>query len=123
MSTAAETETRQVVERMYAAAGAGDMAGLRAILAEDVVIEAAPFVPYGGTYRGFDEFVGCFAKASELIDFTGLQLDGITADDEHAYGRVRVPFVDGSGEASILEEWTVRDGRVVAGRVFYFDRP
>ena len=123
MGTAAGTETREVVERMYAAAGAGDMAGLREILAEEVVIEAAPFVPYGGTYRGFDEFVGCFGKAAELIDLSRLQLDGITADEEHAYGRVRVPFVDGSGEATIIEEWTVRDGRVVAGRVFYFDRP
>ena len=123
MGAATGTETRQLIERMYAAAGSGDMATLREILAADVAIEAAPFVPYGGTYRGFDEFVGCFAKASELIDLTALQLDGITADDEHAYGRVRVPFVDGSGDASILEEWTVRDGRVVAGRVFYFDQP
>ena len=123
MGPAAGTGTRELIQRMYAAAGSGDLAILREILAEDVVIEAAPFVPYGGTYRGFDEFVGCFAKASELIDFTGLQLDGITAEDEHAYGRVRVPFVNGSGEANILEEWTVRDGHVVAGRVFYFDRP
>jgi ketosteroid isomerase-like protein len=123
MGTAAGTETREVVERMYTAAGSGDMAELREILAEDVVIEAAPFVPYGGTYRGFEEFVGCFGKAAELIDFSRLQLDGITADGVHAYGRVRVPFVDGSGEANILEEWTVRDGRVVAGRVFYFDQP
>jgi ketosteroid isomerase-like protein len=123
MGTAAGTETREVVERMYTAAGSGDMAELREILAEDVVIEAAPFVPYGGTYRGFEEFVGCFGKAAELIDFSRLELDGITADDERAYGRVRVPFVDGSGEANILEEWTVRDGRVVAGRVFYFDQP
>jgi ketosteroid isomerase-like protein len=113
----------EVAERLYAAAAAADMAALRELLADDVVIEVAPFVAYGGTYRGFDEFAGCFAQALGVIDLPRLELDGLTADDERAYGRVRVPLVEGDGEASIIEEWTVRDGKVVAGRVFYFDAP
>jgi ketosteroid isomerase-like protein len=114
---------QELIERMYAAAAEADMPTLRGILAEDFVVEEAPFLPYGGSYQGFDGFVDCFTKVAQVIDLSRLQLVGVTADDTYAYCRVRVPLVQSEGEATIIEEWEIREGRVVHARVFWFDLP
>jgi ketosteroid isomerase-like protein len=108
---------------MYAAAAAGDMAVLQEILADDFSVEEPNFLPYGGSHHGREAFVALFAEVSKVIDLTALVLDGLTVEDEFAYARVRVPLVDGSGDAFILEEWRLRDGRVVEARIFWLHAP
>lgn len=115
--------TRGLVTRMYAAAAAGDMAVLQDVLSPDFTVQEPNFLPYGGSYQGLPEFAALFAKVSEVLDLAALQLDGLTVEGDVAYGRVRAPLVDGSGHAAILEEWHVRDGRVVAARVFWLNDP
>jgi ketosteroid isomerase-like protein len=124
MTSPATTDaTRELVTRMYAAAAAGDMAVLQEVLSPDLTVEEPSFLPYGGRHQGLAEFAALFAKASEVIDLGALELDGLTVEGDVAYGRVSVPLVDGSGQAAILEEWRVRDGRVVAARVFWLNDP
>src|SRR5262249_33204319 len=59
--------TRATLERMYEAAQAGDMTTLGSLMHPEVRVEEPPFLPYGGTYTGLDDFVGVFARASETI--------------------------------------------------------
>lgn len=115
--------TRRLITRMYAAAAAGDMAVLQEILAPDFTAQEPNFLPYGGTYRGLAEFAALFGEVGKVIDLGKLELQGLTVEGDVAYGRVRVPLADGGGDASIIEEWHVRDGRVVAARVFWLDDP
>jgi ketosteroid isomerase-like protein len=113
--------TTQIVQEMYAAAAGGDIPRLRELLADDVVINEPPALPYGGRYTGFDAFVGCFGQAMAVIDLTRLRLDSLTVENADAFGCVTVPLASGDGEARIIEHWTVRDGKVVTGDVFWFD--
>jgi ketosteroid isomerase-like protein len=115
------SDTKEIITRMYAAAAAGEMAVLRGLFAEDFVIEEPPWLPYGGTYHGFEAFVGVFAEGMKVIDLPQLELRSLTVEDDKAFGVVEVPLVNGHGSASIIEEWTVRDGLVAHGRVFWFD--
>jgi len=116
-------KTRNLVTRMYTAAAAGDLATLQQILDPDFSVEEPNFLPYGGTYKGLQEFAALFGEVAKVIDLSKLELDGLTVEGDIAYGRVRAPLVDGSGTASILEEWRLRDGRVAEARVFWLRDP
>jgi uncharacterized protein len=122
MSATTDT-TRQIIERMYAAAAAGDMATLAEVMAPDVVIQEPPFLPYGGRYDGLAEFGGVFAEALKVIDLARLELRSLTVEDGNAFGLVSVPLVSGDGEAKIIEHWTVVDGRVTSGTIYWHDTP
>jgi len=115
------SDTRTLVTQMYTAATAGDMAALGEILSPDLVVREPDFLPYGGTHRGLAEFAALFAEVSKVIDLAALEFDGLTVEGDLAYARVRVPLVAGGGEAEILEEWRVHDGRVAAARVFWLN--
>jgi ketosteroid isomerase-like protein len=117
------SETRDVIERMYAAAAAGDMGTLAEVMAPDVVIQEPPFLPYGGCYQGLQEFGGVFGEALKVIDLSRLELQSLTVEDGNAFGVVTVPLVSGEGEARIIEHWTVTDGHVTSGTIYWFDTP
>jgi ketosteroid isomerase-like protein len=120
---AAGDATRELITRVYAAAAAGDMAVLQEILAPDLTVEEPNFLPYGGSYRGLGDFAALFGEVAKVIDLSALKLEGLAVDGDIAYGRVRAPLLDGSGYAAILEEWHVRDDRVVGARVFWLNDP
>jgi ketosteroid isomerase-like protein len=89
-----EEETRRVVERLYEAYLAGDAAGMRAEMAEDVEVRFLGMAEFRGldAFRRFQEFA-----------------DGLLTDLEF---RIRKVIVDGEVGAAIWEE-TARtaDGR------------
>ena len=109
------TDRTQSVRAIYEAFGAGDGARLAEILSDTHWVEAEG-MPYGGTYRGFDEV------AANVFGPIGRDVEGFTAipDEIIAAGHDRVLAIGryrGTGAAGPLDTpfahlWTVRDGRV-----------
>lgn len=114
-------ETRRIVEEIYRAAAAGDLDTLRDCLADEIVIHEPPALPYGGVYTGFDAFAGCFGTAIATINLPHLILESLTVEGADAFGVVTVPLTAGEGTARIIEHWTVSDGKVTEGWVYWFD--
>jgi hypothetical protein len=58
MNDSQKTEqTRRVVRAIHAASASGDLEKERQLFSPDLVIEEPPYLPYGGTYHGYDGFL------------------------------------------------------------------
>jgi len=122
MKRSSTAETRATIERMYAAAQAGDLAAVSEVMHEQVVVHEPPFLPYGGTYTGLNEFTGVYAEAAAVIDLAAVQVESLTVEDDRAFAVVTVPLVADATPISLVEHWTVAEGKITSGRIFWFDR-
>ena len=114
-----------LVQRVYAAAGEGRWADVRADMADDLVIEEAAGLPYAGTYTGPDALERLYGIVSNFwldfaVDFVGMTSgDGTVIAEVVFHGRSKRT---GEGFAMpLLELWRVRDGKISEIRPFYFD--
>jgi ketosteroid isomerase-like protein len=109
------TDRTQSVREIYEAFGAGDGAKLAEILADTHWIEAEG-MPYGGTYRGFEEIAGnVFGPIGQDVQgFTAIPDEIIPAGEDRvlAMGRYRGACSAGALDTPFAHLWTVRDGRV-----------
>jgi ketosteroid isomerase-like protein len=92
----------------------------------DVVVHEPESLPYGGTYRGRDEFLAAMGgMMATHVDGKRVRLDKVVADDEQVVARWRYPWrLDESHEFVEVEvnEWlTFRNGKIVEARPFYWD--
>ena len=113
--------TKEVLERMYTAALAGDFEALSEVFDPKIVVEEPPFLSYGGVYEGWDAFVEVFGRAAKVIDLSAFEVRELTAEGSLGYAIVRVPLVANGAPKDLIEEWTVVDGRITHGRIFWFD--
>lgn len=115
-----------VLDGYYAALKVGDVAALRAVVAEDVVVtyHGRPgLLPWTGVWRGFDayrEFIGRVGAALEILEVTPATriVDGarvIVLLD----GRWRARATGREVSARVVNIFTLRDGRVAAYEVFH----
>lgn len=114
-----------LVKRVYAAAGEGRWADVRADMADDFNIVEAAGLPYAGTYTGPDALEKLLAIVSGYWTGFRLEFKGITVGDGMVIAEV---IFNGAskrtGEAfamPLLEQWRVRDGKIAEIRPFYFD--
>lgn len=122
MRRSSTAQTRATIERMYAAAQAGDLAGVSEVMHEQVVVDEPPFLPYGGTYTGLEEFTGVFVAAAAVIDLAAVQVESLTVEEDHAFAVVKVPLVGDGTPVTLVEHWTVAEEKITSGRIFWFDR-
>jgi len=106
---------------MYDAAKRGDLDAFVAALAPDVVVVEPSFLPYGGTYRGVDGFLSLFGELAKTFDVAGLNVDRVVADGDIVLGFLRMPFADQNGMLDVIEQSTIRDGKVTEMRIFVHD--
>jgi ketosteroid isomerase-like protein len=79
-----------LVRRGFAAFGAGDMATLSELFADDVVWHAGGRNPLSGDYKGKDEVFGFFAKIAEGTGGTfRLDIHDLVVNDEHVVALLR----------------------------------
>jgi uncharacterized protein len=112
--------SRKIVEDMYAAGSAGDFEGFFARVSTHVVVKEPAFLPYGGTYRGIDEFKALVGKVAAVLDLRTLTVERLIADGDHVVALVRVSTVDGD-EVRLSELSIVRDGSVAEMEIFFHD--
>ena len=120
MSEVAAARTRELVEGIYAAVKREDWDSVLSVFDPDVVMFESEALPYGGTYRGFDEVSAVLGTVGQGLDLGSLEVEYVLADAEHAVGHFRVKL-SGGVEARISEHWTIRDGKVVELRPFYWN--
>ncbi len=123
MSTVERTDsetTRAVIERFYAAIGAWDEDGLRAVLHEDAELHQPPTLPYGGVYRGPAAMMELWKNVVlPTADPGAFFLDSTVVEGDHA-----VVIAGGSrnGKPTLAcEDYIVRNGRIARIRMFWFD--
>lgn len=109
------------IRSMYEAAVEGDQEKFFGYIADDFVLEEPPYLSYGRTYRGPEGFAELFAAATSVIDLSTLDIVYVVGDGERACAAITCDVVGTDARASIIEEWIVRDGSVVWGRVYWFD--
>ena len=104
-----------------------DFNTMATIIEEDAVYNQAEGLPYGGTYKGFNEWTKMFAKSAELFD---LQIEKEPAYfSDASKNEVIIYFTikckaKKSGKTlsmPISEHFDLKDGKITGIRPFYFD--
>ncbi|MEV7284810.1 nuclear transport factor 2 family protein [Streptomyces sp. NPDC093252] len=112
---------RQVVLAMFAAASSGDMEGVLSYLSEDVVVAEPLFLPFGRVYRGRDEFLALAGELGKYLDLSAITVHYTLADGDRVAACVGVPDLATGKPTHFIEQYTVRDGKIVENRLFYHD--
>jgi uncharacterized protein len=110
-----------LVTSMYDAAKRGDLDTFVAALSPDVVVIEPAFLPYGGTYRGVEGFLSLFGDLATTFHVAGLNVDRVIAHGDIVLGFLRMPFADRKSVLDVIEQSTVRDGKVTEMRIFVHD--
>jgi hypothetical protein len=113
-------ETRRIVSAIHAASARGEIEKERQLFSPDLVIEEPPYLPYGGTFHGYDGFLQLAAHAVEFVDFSSLVLESMTVEGHLAFAVVRVRLWSGP-QVVATEQWRVENGLAVYCRISWFD--
>jgi ketosteroid isomerase-like protein len=110
----------QAVQRLYAAYGRGDVAGVLLELADDVdwAAEASgTAVPWWGPFRGKNDVPRFFKEIGSNIDVTEFDLVSLTANDADVVAIVHWTFtVKATGKTASMymqHWWRFADGKIV----------
>ncbi|MFD8705570.1 nuclear transport factor 2 family protein [Kitasatospora sp. NPDC059648] len=129
-----ETSTTETLERFYAAEAAYVEAGgpgaasfdeVAACLAPDVTLHQAPGLPYSGVWQGpegIERFLAVMGEAWRTMEFLD-QRCFVDGQDVVVTNHVRFVARATGRElhTRIVQEMTVRDGRIAEIRPFYWD--
>ncbi|ADB49115.1 nuclear transport factor 2 family protein [Conexibacter woesei] len=122
--SAASSETEQsraIVEAMFAAANNGDVEGVLSFLADDVTVIEPLFMPFGKTYHGKDEFLGLAQVLPKYLDVSSITVHHTIADGDRVAACVGITDVAAGKLTQFIEQFTIKDGKIVENRVFYHD--
>jgi len=116
-------ESLQIVKDGFAAFGRGDLAGLLALMADDVVWEIpGQGLPLAGTYRGREGVASFFHKLGEQTEIVDFQAREFVADGDRVlvvgWERVKVRATGRAVDLDWVMAFTVRNGKVVAYRQY-----
>lgn len=120
-----EQENTQLVQRIYAAFGQGDIPVIMSLMAEDVEIRlpGPPEIPLAGTWHGHEgagKFFQVIATTGEVQQFEPREFIA-QGDNVVVLGHERVTAkpTGRSWETDWAMVWTVRDGKVALLREFH----
>jgi len=130
-------DNRAVVQTIYSAADASDlasvdMAAIESVLADDVTLYEPlhhPAVltddhPTPGVWHGRDEVMKGIGKVFVAIRLTGVDLETLVVDGDRVVGLLLAKGTDLDGNPYAMpmaEVFRVKDGKVAEIRAFYFD--
>ena len=120
-STSVSERNRAIVAEMYDCGIRGDYEKLFSFLAADVVVDEPSYLPYGGQYRGLNEFVPLFTRVGEFLDLSKITVDYLIADGARVAACLHIPDRKTGRPVELLEQSTLRDGLVVHMKLFYYD--
>lgn len=98
-----------------------DRADLVAALADDVVFEFSDSLPYGGTYRGKEEFLAFWAHVHKEYEYFNYDLRTVVESDGYIFVPVVARAKTKTGfsmENEHLFLFKVRDGKIAYGRIY-----
>jgi ketosteroid isomerase-like protein len=118
-ATSLTEQNRAVVEAMFAAANSGDIDGVFSYLSDDVTIIEPMFMPFGKTYHGKDEFLGLAQVLPNYLDVSSITVHYTIADGDRVAACVGITDVATGELTHFIEQFTIKDGKIVENRVFY----
>jgi ketosteroid isomerase-like protein len=101
--------------------GSNDKSDLVAALADDVVFEFSDSLPYGGTYKGKEEFLAFWAHVYNEYEYFNYDLRAVVESDGYIFVPVIARAKTKTGfsmENEHLFLFKVRDGKIAYGRIY-----
>nr|WP_315247001.1 nuclear transport factor 2 family protein [uncultured Flavobacterium sp.] len=104
-----------------------DFNTMATIIEEDAVYNQAEGLPYGGTYKGFNEWTKMFAKSAELFDLQiekePVYFSDASKNEVIIYFTIKCKAKKSGKTLSmpISEHFDLKDGKITGIRPFYFD--
>lgn len=113
--------SKEAVLRFYDAAATGDAEALARSVHEDFRAEAPPMLPWGGVTEGRDAVIArILPQLAAHLDLDSLTIESIYGEGDKVFVTITAATV--RGEPVMLgEDWTLRDGKPAAVRVYWFD--
>jgi ketosteroid isomerase-like protein len=111
---------------LIGAVGRQDLAGIQGLIDPSFVIHYDSGLPFGGVYRGVEGFFGVLGQLTgRLEDLKTEQLNYMEDANGEQYALIirltaRVAATGQRIETQVSELWTVRDGKAVEARVWYW---
>ena len=115
-----------LARRFHDAVVSGDIDAVRDCVSDDFVLHEPPSLPYGGDYHGHEESARLGAVLSEVWEGTdNVEVTLLDAGDDRVLSLVEGDVVARATgtpvSLRIAEIHTIRDGKIVDARVFYWD--
>ncbi|RSM53322.1 nuclear transport factor 2 family protein [Actinoplanes sp. ATCC 53533] len=120
-STSLTEQNRAIVLGMFAAANNGDIDGVFSFLSDDITIIEPPFMPFGKTYHGKDEFFALAPVLRNYMDVSSITVHYTIADGDRVAACVGIADVATGELTRFIEQFTIKNGKIVENRVFYHD--
>jgi len=111
--------TVEAVRELYAAALALDTEKALSYLHPDIVVREPSCLPYGGVYRGIDEFAQLLTAMMAVIDLSTIRVGSVMSDGTTALAKLEGALCSGDA-VELVEAWTMRDGLFATCQVFWF---
>lgn len=118
-ATSLSEQSRAVVEAMFEAGKKGDVERVVSYLSDDVQIIEPLFLPFGKTYHGKDGFFALAQILPNYLDLSAITVHYTIADGERVAACVGIPDVATGELTRFIEQFTVKDGKIVENRLFY----
>ncbi|WP_030979377.1 nuclear transport factor 2 family protein [Streptomyces sp. NRRL S-1824] len=118
-ATSLTEQNRAIVEAMFEAANSGDIEGVVSYLSDDVTIDEPLFLPFGTVYHGKDEFFGLAQVMQNYLDVSSITVHYTIADGDRVAACIGIPDVTTGELTHFIEQFTIKDGKIVENRPFY----
>jgi ketosteroid isomerase-like protein len=113
---------KEIVQAFYDGAVRGDFESLKTYVHADFVCQAPEYLPWGGTIRTakryFNEVLPLVGK---YLDFKRLSFPSITAEEDRVSVIIHVGVTDTPELIQVSDNWVVRDEKLRAIWVAYFE--
>ncbi len=113
------TDIPAMIDKLYAASGAGDFEACEALMTDDFKITEADNLPFGGVYEGKTALRDLYAKVMSMMSIKGLSHSHLMVGEDCAVVMVDMEL-DGP-PIQLLEMFLFRDGKVCEIRPYYFN--
>ncbi|MFJ5265033.1 nuclear transport factor 2 family protein [Streptomyces sp. NPDC088387] len=120
-ATSPTEQNRAIVEAMFAAANNGDIDAVLSYLSDDITVIEPLFLPFGKAYHGKDEFLGLAQILPDYLDVSSITVHYTIADGDRVAACVGIKDVATGEPTRFIEQFTVKDGKIVENRLFYHD--
>jgi ketosteroid isomerase-like protein len=115
------TNNKEAVLRFYEAAALGDAVALASTVHEDFYAEAPPMLPWGGVTEGRDAVIAkILPRLAATLNLETLKIASIYGEDEKVFVTITAETIHGE-PVTLGEDWTLRDGKPAAIRVYWLD--
>lgn len=113
---------KAVVRAYYEGAQRGDISGYGEFLHADFLLQAPSYLPWGGVYRGADQFLQVvLPQVGRALDFNRFSYESITAEEDRVVALINVGVMHRDAMVKVSEHWVVRQEKALSLWVAYYE--